>query len=148
MLFPPIPFQYCQVSNSILKKHVCNIYFVSLSLIYHFITKFNWDTLQFQVKKKINLSNFLIMEFLIYSRFNILSNTWYLFLILKTYLNWKYLETSFPSNSLSCNITGNSKDVWIEEKLKNPITVQISLIRKMYKEWNITDCILYKHLNV
>lgn len=83
-----------------------------------------------------------------YSRFNILSNTWYLFLILKTYLNWKYLETSFPSNSLSCNITGNSKDVWIEEKLKNPITVQISLIRKMYKEWNITDCILYKHLNV
>ena len=28
---------------------------------------------------------------------------------------------SFPSNSLYCNNTGNSKDVWMEEKIKNPI---------------------------
>ena len=50
-----------------MKKHVPNIYFVSLSLLYHFITKVNCDTLQIQVKKteSIKLSHNGVLIFFV-----------------------------------------------------------------------------------
>jgi len=73
-------------------------------------------------------------NWLIYSR------VWYTLRYSKIYFkNLPYLNRNWNGFflSLSCNMIGNSKVIWIEDKNKNAkdAVVQMNLIRKMGKKW-------------